>query len=107
MASERLNLPPVPSAAQIIQPINEDTALFILQSVLKTGAHLPAGKWVTLVKLLWDAPPNPGPFYGVFREWTPSGRSRNIKLLVDALLHHYGEFDSIENPYPSTIQALA
>ena len=37
MASERLNLPPVPSVARITQPANEDTALFILQSVLKTG----------------------------------------------------------------------
>ena len=107
MASERLNLPPVPSVARITLPANEDTALFILQSVLKTGAHLPAVKWHFLVKLLWDSPPNPGPFYRVFREWTPSGRSRNIKLLVDALIRHYGEFDTIENPYPSTIQALA
>jgi len=107
MASEHLNLPPVLSAARIIQPANEDTALFILQAVLKTGVHLPAGKWATLVKLLWDSPPNPGPFYRVFREWTPSGRSRNIKILVEALLRHYGEFDSVENPYPSAIQALA
>ena len=107
MASERLNLPPVPSVARITQPANEDTALFILQSVLRTGAHLPAGKWTSLVKLLWESPPNPGPLYRVFREWTPSGRARNIKLLVDALLRHYGEFDTIENPYPSTIQALA
>ena len=45
MASGRLNLPPVPSVARITQPANEDTALFILRSVLKTGAHLPAGKW--------------------------------------------------------------
>ena len=51
MASKRLNLPPVPSVACIIQPANEDTALFIRQSVLKTGAHLPAGKWTNLVKL--------------------------------------------------------
>ncbi len=107
MASERLNLPPVPSVAHITQPANEDTALFILQSVLKTGAHLPAVKWHSLVKLLWDSPPNPGPFYRVFREWTASGHSRNTKLLVEALLRHYGEFDAIKNPYPSTIQALA
>ena len=60
MASERLNLLPVPSVARIIQPANEDTALFFLQSVLKTGAHLPAGKWSTLAKLLWgDSPPKP------------------------------------------------
>jgi hypothetical protein len=107
MASERLSLPPVPSAARIIQPANEDTALFILQSVLKTGAHLPSGKWSNLVKLLWDSPPKPGPFYRVFREWTASGRSRNIKALVDVLLRHYGDFDTLENPDPSTIQALA
>ena len=107
MASERLNLPPVPSVARIIQPANEDTAPFILQSVLKTGAHLPAGKWSSLAQLLWDSPPNPGPFYRVFREWTATGHSRNIKLLVEALLRHYGEFDTIENPYPSTIQAFA
>ena len=107
MASERLNLPPVPSVARITQPANEDTALFILQSVLKTGAHLPAGKYMNLIKLLWDSPPNPGPFYRVFREWTASGRSRNIKALVEVLLRHYGEFDTLENPYPSTIQALA
>jgi hypothetical protein len=106
-ASERLNLLPVPSVARIIQPANEDTALFFLQSVLKTGAHLPAVKWTTLVKLLWDSPPNPGPFYRVFREWSASGSSRNIKSLVDALLCHYGAFDTIKNPYPSTIQALA
>ncbi len=56
MAAKRLNLPPVPSAARIIQPANKDTALFILQSVLKTGARLPAGKWTTLIKLLWDSP---------------------------------------------------
>ena len=56
MASERLNLPPVPSVARITQPANEDTALFILQSVLKTGAHLPAGKYMNLIKLLWDSP---------------------------------------------------
>jgi hypothetical protein len=96
----------VPSVARITQPANEDTALFILQSGLKTGAHLPAGKWSTLVKLLWDSPPNPGPVYRVFREWMASGRSRNIKSLVDALLHHYGELDTIE-PFPSIIQALA
>ncbi len=107
MASERLNLPPVPSVTHITQPANEDTALFTLQSVLKTGAHLPAGKWMSLIKLLWDSPPNPGPFYRAFREWTAPGRSRNIKTLVDALLRHYGEFNTIENPYPSTIQALA
>ena len=107
MASKRLNLPPVPSVARITQPANEDTALFILQSVLKTGAHLPAGKYMNLIKLLWDSPPNPGPFYRVFREWTASGRSRNIKALVEVLLRHYGEFDTLENPYPSTIQALA
>ncbi len=107
MASKRLDLPPVPSVARITQPANEDTALFILQSVLKTGMHLPAGKWMNLVKLLWDSPPNPGPFYHVFREWTASGRSRNIKALVEVLLLHYGEFDTLENPYLSTIQALA
>jgi hypothetical protein len=107
MVCERLNLPPVPSIARIIQPANEDIALFILHSILKTRAHLPAGKWTTLVKLLWDSPPNPSPFYRVFREWTASGHSRNIKSLVDALLRHYGEFDTIKNPYPSTIQALA
>jgi hypothetical protein len=56
MAVERLSLPHVPSAAHIIQPANKVTALLILQSVLKTGSHLPAGKWVTLVKLLWDPP---------------------------------------------------
>ena len=33
MASERLNLPPVLSVACITHPTNEDTALFILQSV--------------------------------------------------------------------------
>jgi len=98
MASERLNLPPVLSVARITQPANKDTALFILQSILKTGAHLPAVKWHTLVKLLWDSPPNLGPFYRVFREWTTSGCSRNIKSLVDALLRHFGEFDTIENP---------
>ena len=54
MASERFNLTPVPSVARIIQLANKDTALFFLQSVLKTGAHLPAGKWTNLVKLLWD-----------------------------------------------------
>jgi hypothetical protein len=96
MASGRLNLPPVPSVARITQPANEDTALFILQSTLKTGAHLPAVKWHTLAKLLWDSSQNTGPF---------SGQSRNIKSLVDPLLRHYGEFDTIENPYPSTIQA--
>ena len=54
MASEWefLNLPPVLSASHIIQPTNEDTALSILLSVLKTGTHLPADKWTTLVKLL-------------------------------------------------------
>jgi len=78
MASEHLNLPPGLSVTCIIQPANEDTALFILQSILKTGAHLPAGKWTILVKLLWDSPPNPGPFYHVFRELTASGHSRNI-----------------------------
>jgi len=98
MASEHLNLPPVPSVARIIQPANEDTAPFILQSVLKTGAHLPAGKWSSLAQLLWDSAPNPGPIYCVFREWTATGRSRNIKLLVEALLRNYGELDTIENP---------
>ena len=57
MASERLNHPPMPSVARIIQPANEDTALFILQSILKTGAHLPAGKWTTLASL--GLPPKP------------------------------------------------
>jgi hypothetical protein len=98
MAAKRLNLPPVPSATRIIQPANKDTILFILQSVLKTGAHLPAGKWMTLIKLLWDSPPNPGPFYRVYREWSKSGRSRNIKALVKLLLRHYGEFHILKNP---------
>ena len=62
MNSERLDLPPVPSVARITQPANEDTVLFILQSILRTGAHLPAGKWTSLVKLLWESPSNPGPF---------------------------------------------
>jgi hypothetical protein len=68
---------------------------------------LPAGKWTTLVKLLRDFPRNPGPFYRVYREWSKSGHSRNIKAIVEALLRHYGVFDSLKNPYPSTIQALA
>jgi hypothetical protein len=58
MVTQRLNLPPVPSAAQIIQPVNEDTALIVLQSVLKSGSHKPPNKWVTLVRLLWETPPN-------------------------------------------------
>jgi hypothetical protein len=107
MAAKHLNLPPVPSATRIIQLANKDTTLFILQSILKTGAHLLSGKWVTLFKLLWDSPQNPGPFYHVYREWTASGCSWNIRVLVKALLHHYGEFDTLKNPYPSTIQALA
>jgi hypothetical protein len=36
-----------------------------------------------------------------------SGHFKNIKALVEALLRHYGEFDTLENPYPSTIRALA
>jgi hypothetical protein len=83
------------------------SSFFILQSIPKTRAHLPAGKWTNPINLLWDSPPNPGPFYHVFREWTASGHSRNINALVDVLLCHYGEFDTLENPYPSTIQALA
>jgi hypothetical protein len=70
----------VPSVARITLPANEDTALFILQSVLKTGAHLPAVKWHSLVKLLWNSPPNPGPFYRVFREWTASGRNELLSI---------------------------
>jgi hypothetical protein len=102
-----INLPPVPSAARIIQPANEDTALFILQSIQKTGVHMPPGKWTTLVRLLWDSPPNQGPFYKVYREWSESGRSRNIRMLVEALFCHYGDYNAFEHPYPSTIQVLA
>jgi hypothetical protein len=107
MATQRLNLPPVHSTTRMIQPVNKDTALIILQSVLKSGSHKTPNKWVTLVRLLWETPPNQGPFYCVYREWSETGHSRNIRLIVDALLHHYGGFDSLENPYPSTIQALA
>ncbi len=49
-------------------------------------------------------PLNPGPFYRVYWEWTASGHSRNNRLLVEALLCHYGEFDTLKNPYPSSIQ---
>ena len=52
-------------------------------------------------------PLNRGPFYRVYREWTATGHSRNNRLLVEALLCHYGEFNTLENPYPFTIQALA
>ncbi len=52
-------------------------------------------------------PTHPGPFFRVYREWSKSGHSRNIKSLAEVLLHHYGEVDTLENPYPSTIQALA
>jgi hypothetical protein len=107
MSTHHLNLPPVPSSARIIQPVNKDTALILLQSVLKSGSHKPPYKWVTLVRLLWEMPPNQGPFYRVYREWSETGRSRNIRLIVDALLHHYGDFDPLKNPYPSTIQAMA
>jgi hypothetical protein len=58
MASERLNLPPVSSAThRIIQPANEDTALFLLQCVQKTGAHFTFAFWqmVNPVHLLWGA----------------------------------------------------
>ncbi len=103
MATQRLNLPPVPSAARIIQPVNEDTALIVLQSVLKSGSHKPPNIWVMLVRLLWETPPNQGPFYGVYREWSETGRSRNIRLIVDSLLRNYGDFDPLENSYPSTI----
>ncbi len=107
MATQCLNLPPVPSAARMIQPANKDTALMILQSVLKSGSHKPPNKWVMLVQLLWETPPNQGPFYCVYREWCETGCSTNIRLIVDALLRHYGDFDPLENPYPSTIQTLA
>jgi hypothetical protein len=52
-------------------------------------------------------PPNQGPFYHVYREWSETGHSRNIRLIVDALLRHYGDFNPLKNPFPSTIQALA
>jgi hypothetical protein len=87
----------VPSATRIIQPVNKDTALIILQSVLKSGFHKPPNKWMTLVRLLWETPPNQGPFYRVYREWSETGHSRNIRLIVDALLHHYGDFDPLKN----------
>jgi hypothetical protein len=86
-----MSLPTVPNAARIILPPNEDTALFILQSVQKTGVHMPPGKWDTLVRLLWDSPLNQGPFYSVYREWAKSGSSRNIRVVVDALFCHYGD----------------
>jgi hypothetical protein len=106
MATQHLNLPPVPSTARMIQPVNGDTALITLQSVLKSGSNKPPNKWVTLVRLLWETPPNQGLFYGVYREWSETGHSRNIRI-VDALLCHYGDFDPLKNPYPSIIQALA
>jgi hypothetical protein len=97
MATQRLNLSPVPSATQIIQPVNKDTALIVLQSVLKSGSHKPPNKWMTLVRLLWETHPNQGPFYRVYREWSETGCSRNIRLIVGALLRHYGDFDPLEN----------
>jgi len=102
-----MSLPPVPRAARIILPPNEDTAIFILKSVQKTGVHMPPGKWATLVRLLWDSPPNQGPFYNVYREWTESGRARNIRVVVDALFRHYGDYENLEHPYPSAVQVLA
>ena len=86
----------------MIQPTHEDSALIILWSVLKSGSHK---KWM-LVRLIWVTPPNQGPFNHVYREWSVSGCSRNIRLIVDALIHHYGDFNPLKNPYPSTIQAL-
>jgi hypothetical protein len=97
MATQHLNLPPVLSAARIIQPVNKDTALIILQSVLKSGSHKPPNKWMMLVRLLWETLPNQGPFYHVYREWSETGSSRNIRLIVEALLCHYGDFDPLEN----------
>ncbi len=70
MATQSLNLPPVPSATRMNQPTNEDNAIIILQSVLvlKSGSHKPPNKWVTLARLLWETLPNQGPFYHVYRE---------------------------------------
>jgi hypothetical protein len=41
--------------------------------------------------------PKSSPFYRVYREWSETGHSRNIRLIVDALLRHYGDFDPLEN----------
>jgi hypothetical protein len=98
--------PPVPSAARIIILAYKETALFILWSIQRTGAHLPNVTWITLVNSLWEPPPNQGPFYGVYREWTPTGYSRNIKLLVDAIFNHYGDYDHEDNPFPLVTQVL-
>ena len=100
-------LPPVPSAARIILPRNQDTALFILRSVQSTRAHERYGGMTNLAESLWEPPPNQGPFYGVYREWSETNRPRNIGRLVDTLLLHYGVYELIDNPYPSIIQALA
>ncbi len=99
--------PPAPSAARIVLPAYKETALFILRSVQRTGAHLPNVTWITLGNSLWEPPPNQGPFYGVYREWTPTGRSWNIRSLVDAIFNHYGDYDHDDNPFPLVTQALA
>jgi hypothetical protein len=94
MASERLDLPPVPSVARIIQPANEDTALFILQSVLKTGAHLPAGKWSSLAQLLWDSPPTQVPF----TVSSGSGRQLGIPGTSSCLLKRFSAIMGSSTP---------
>ena len=70
---------------RIVQHTNKVTAFIILQSVLKSGAHKPSNKWVALVKLLWVSPPNQGPLFRVYREWSKSGVPRTLWCLS---MHH-------------------
>ena len=60
-------LPLLPSNHAIVVPACSDTALVILQGVLKLNAHLITSsgraQWPDLERLLWNSdPPTPGPF---------------------------------------------
>ena len=94
-------LPLLPSNRAIVVPTCDDTALVILQGVLKLNAHLLTlsgrAQWLDLERLLWNSdPPTPGPFCFLFQRWSEAQRSRNMKERVLALLSFHGDFDSLD-----------
>ena len=111
MATNYSPLPLLPSNRAIVVPACYDTALVILQGVLKLNAHLVSSsgraQWPDLERLLWNSdPPTPGPFCFLFRRWSEAQRSRNMKERVLALLSFHGDFDSLDG-HVSTLRSLA
>ena len=110
-AKDSLSLSLLSSNCTIVAPACNDVALVILQGILKLNAHLPSSarsqSWPDLKRLLCELdPPNPGPFHFLFRQWSKTQRSMNMKERVLALLSFHNDIDPSEG-HVSTLWSLA